>query len=121
MSFENFVRRIGSGRRPFGHRPADIVEHAQPRDAGDARERFEPFARGDRIVEYQRRLDAIGAQLGRQFHVAVGIAAQRSEEHTSELQSLMRISYAVFCLKKKKTYPKERTLKKTNISTKDIQ
>src|SRR3546814_1442120 len=30
---------------------------------------------------------------------------QRSEEHTSELQSLMRISYAVFCLKKKKTNP----------------
>src|SRR3546814_7778282 len=32
-----------------------------------------------------------------------GIAASRSEEHTSELQSLMRISYAVFCLKKKNT------------------
>src|SRR3546814_4954722 len=30
---------------------------------------------------------------------------QRSEEHTSELQSLMRISYAVFCLKKTKTQP----------------
>src|SRR3546814_7863815 len=30
------------------------------------------------------------------------VAAWRSEEHTSELQSLMRISYAVFCLKKKK-------------------
>src|SRR3546814_7901242 len=30
-------------------------------------------------------------------------ARERSEEHTSELQSLMRISYAVFCLKKKKT------------------
>src|SRR3546814_10237886 len=30
----------------------------------------------------------------------------RSEEHTSELQSLMRISYAVFCLKKKKTHSK---------------
>src|SRR3546814_3593242 len=30
----------------------------------------------------------------------------RSEEHTSELQSLMRISYAVFCLKKKKQYKK---------------
>src|SRR3546814_4925231 len=30
------------------------------------------------------------------------VAQQRSEEHTSELQSLMRISYAVFCLKKKK-------------------
>src|SRR3546814_6086934 len=36
--------------------------------------------------------------------VRVGIAStvSRSEEHTSELQSLMRISYAVFCLKKKK-------------------
>src|SRR3546814_4876135 len=33
---------------------------------------------------------------------SVTIAAGRSEEHTSELQSLMRISYAVFCLKKKK-------------------
>src|SRR3546814_2646609 len=32
-----------------------------------------------------------------------GFAYDRSEEHTSELQSLMRISYAVFCLKKKKT------------------
>src|SRR3546814_6739912 len=32
-----------------------------------------------------------------------GHADVRSEEHTSELQSLMRISYAVFCLKKKKT------------------
>src|SRR3546814_1507853 len=31
-----------------------------------------------------------------------GIRSERSEEHTSELQSLMRISYAVFCLKKKK-------------------
>src|SRR3546814_2953137 len=31
-----------------------------------------------------------------------GVAVFRSEEHTSELQSLMRISYAVFCLKKKK-------------------
>src|SRR3546814_3161523 len=35
---------------------------------------------------------------------------QRSEEHTSELQSLMRISYAVFCLKKKK-------LTKTNVTS----
>src|SRR3546814_6577318 len=33
---------------------------------------------------------------------ALAIVKQRSEEHTSELQSLMRISYAVFCLKKKK-------------------
>src|SRR3546814_8613642 len=34
---------------------------------------------------------------------------QRSEEHTSELQSLMRISYAVFCLKKKKNTQKQNT------------
>src|SRR3546814_2264178 len=34
---------------------------------------------------------------------APGLPPDRSEEHTSELQSLMRISYAVFCLKKKKT------------------
>src|SRR3546814_6551879 len=37
------------------------------------------------------------------FAVMQGMAVQRSEEHTSELQSLMRISYAVFCLKKKNT------------------
>src|SRR3546814_2699732 len=41
---------------------------------------------------------------------------QRSEEHTSELQSLMRISYAVFCLKKKT--PKNRRSNKTTPTTK---
>src|SRR3546814_378326 len=35
-------------------------------------------------------------------HSLLPFSADRSEEHTSELQSLMRISYAVFCLKKKK-------------------
>src|SRR3546814_10603996 len=35
--------------------------------------------------------------------VPTSVSPLRSEEHTSELQSLMRISYAVFCLKKKKT------------------
>src|SRR3546814_10058833 len=39
------------------------------------------------------------------FVTATEGAALRSEEHTSELQSLMRISYAVFCLKKKKAEP----------------
>src|SRR3546814_1853315 len=38
--------------------------------------------------------------------------SSRSEEHTSELQSLMRISYAVFCLKKKKNQ-KQKTVNKT--------
>src|SRR3546814_5852674 len=36
-----------------------------------------------------------------QLKAAIVLSATRSEEHTSELQSLMRISYAVFCLKKK--------------------
>src|SRR3546814_4918027 len=36
---------------------------------------------------------------------ALAQAEDRSEEHTSELQSLMRISYAVFCLKKQTTQP----------------
>src|SRR3546814_2638185 len=45
--------------------------------------------------------------LGRGLHASgrlspEGVALARSEEHTSELQSLMRTSYAVFCLKKKK-------------------
>src|SRR3546814_3894127 len=39
--------------------------------------------------------------LMRSFTWTAGFACVRSEEHTSELQSLMRISYAVFCLKKK--------------------
>src|SRR3546814_8013519 len=50
---------------------------------------------------------------------------RRSEEHTSELQSLMRISYAVFCLKKKKKYMKtSRTLSNTtstNLTNRNIQ
>src|SRR3546814_2533679 len=41
---------------------------------------------------------------------AAGVVVRRSEEHTSELQSLMRISYAVFCLKKKKTQVYKTTL-----------
>src|SRR3546814_3121210 len=41
--------------------------------------------------------------------IAAAPARPRSEEHTSELQSLMRISYAVFCLKKKKKKTKQAT------------
>src|SRR3546814_9218903 len=44
---------------------------------------------------------------------AVSCCLRRSEEHTSELQSLMRISYAVFCLKKKKR--KARTKKRVQL------
>src|SRR3546814_4010632 len=42
--------------------------------------------------------------------IAAGAAGIRSEEHTSELQSLMRISYAVFCLKKKNRKRQSKTL-----------
>src|SRR3546814_7278000 len=45
--------------------------------------------------------------------MAVDYPAKRSEEHTYELQSLMRISYAVFCLKKKKNKRAEMRKKKT--------
>src|SRR3546814_5066023 len=45
-------------------------------------------------------VDNADGALKRQMYVRAKI--QRSEEHTSELQSLMRISYAVFCLQKKK-------------------
>src|SRR3546814_3331112 len=48
---------------------------------------------------------------GCSIRVAISIKL-RSEEHTSELQSLMRISYAVFCLKQKKLETKTRLLTK---------
>src|SRR3546814_7084537 len=43
----------------------------------------------------------VSEQLAAAAHAALDLVEHRSEEHTSELQSLMRISYAVFCLKKK--------------------
>src|SRR3546814_9999382 len=58
----------------------------------------------DRSGHHQRAVEHL-ANLGHQDQmadIARMAAAARSEEHTSELQSLMRISYAVFCLKKKK-------------------
>src|SRR3546814_1653200 len=46
-----------------------------------------------------------------------GAGGERSEEHTSELQSLMRISYAVFCLKKKNNTPNNKHVISNKIST----
>src|SRR3546814_4795845 len=60
---------------------------------------------------------AAGASRSRAYQLKAadpGFAAERSEEHTSELQSLMRNSYAVFCLKKKKQ-------KRKSIGKKDIK
>src|SRR3546814_8138808 len=55
------------------------------RQFGDFVQKFLHFTRFRAVIQRNYQLD------------------RRSEEHTSELQSLMRISYAVFCLKKKKT------------------
>src|SRR3546814_1482203 len=60
----------------------------------------------DGIADFSTDVDALGdayEYLIGQFAAGSGKkAGERSEEHTSELQSLMRISYAVFCLKKTK-------------------
>src|SRR3546814_5411149 len=78
--------REAIGREKAGvfraRRPAVLVEREPPQSVLDA----------------ATVLDAPKLRLGRDFDYEIG----RSEEHTSELQSLMRISYAVFCLKKKK-------------------
>src|SRR3546814_1909550 len=58
----------------------------------------EGVARIGARVETDRR----SRPIDRAFALDLVIERARSEEHTSELQSLMRISYAVFCLKKKK-------------------
>src|SRR3546814_4389453 len=53
--------------------------------------------KASRVPEVEGGPNTEMTELGRE-----GSTSDRSEEHTSELQSLMRISYAVFCLKKKK-------------------
>src|SRR3546814_8400799 len=65
---------------------------------GRSRHRVPGFA--NRTLRGLRRL--LGGGSGRLLGLLRPLA--RSEEHTSELQSLMRISYAVFCLKKKNTH-----------------
>src|SRR3546814_3721726 len=66
----------------WGQPPGMLPEDLAPVNAGPARSR--------------------GTNRGRRNDAASSGTSLRSEEHTSELQSLMRISYAVFCLKKKK-------------------
>src|SRR3546814_2120869 len=79
-------------RMPATHRPERVE-----REVGRERQ----------ARQHRRRRQ--GAVVRPVRHAARGVAEQaawfRSEEHTSELQSLMRISYAVFCLKKKKNQP----------------
>src|SRR3546814_6546673 len=71
---------------------------------------FRSAARADQRRDPVHRAVEFG--IGQPTRRAIGeVRPVRSEEHTSELQSLMRISYAVFCLKKKKhkTKPQRNT------------
>src|SRR3546814_1122420 len=63
----------------------------------------------DRIADEHHRLQRDPARVAQLLQAIGLIHPLRSEEHTSELQSLMRISYAVFCLKKKKKQIKAMT------------
>src|SRR3546814_2358112 len=65
---------------------------------------------GERLSAIKREatlMRVLRDTLGERDDFARVIDWNRSEEHTSELQSLMRISYAVFCLKKKKKHTKD--------------
>src|SRR3546814_5418354 len=105
------------GRRPRqrlhpAHRPADHrLEPLDPEMIKQHRLRAHHVADGDdgKLHTIGRAGFRIGARRPRRAHAAsehVGADEKmprgRSEEHTSELKSLMRISYAVFCLKNKK-------------------
>src|SRR3546814_6768041 len=76
------------------HEPA-WVALGQPLETGHRQPRLHPQHR--LFIHARAVLNPIEGQPDAEF-----LAQRRSEEHTSELQSLMRISYAVFCLKKKK-------------------
>src|SRR3546814_7691619 len=56
-----------------------------------------PIAEPDALAEIEAKVATLPSDMSKAF----GPRDKRSEEHTSELQSLMRISYAVFCVKKK--------------------
>src|SRR3546814_4808458 len=75
----------------------------------------------DAFVEFARHAVAIDER--REFFPVILFddVDKRSEEHTSELQSLMRISYAVFCLKKKKPPHQRQSEKVTCLQTNDKQ
>src|SRR3546814_1141512 len=80
---------------------AEIVERREQRGG-----RHRPAVQGNAVAPFEIDRDDLGL-VGRVLGIdgaridVIGHFLPRSEEHTSELQSLMRISYAVFCLKKK--------------------
>src|SRR3546814_5756247 len=71
-----------------------------------------------RVQDHEHRTLALARQISQCGSCVHTQPCYRSEEHTSELQSLMRISYAVFCLKKKKTsYTTQKHLPNANSET----
>src|SRR3546814_10066470 len=77
----------------------------QPSDRRGGDQRARPDLEGIDLSGLDELVDRAAAdaeRLGRPVNRVCDFFHCRSEEHTSELQSLMRISYAVFCLKKKK-------------------
>src|SRR3546814_5546083 len=88
---------------------ADIGRQPARQALAQERQAPHPLAPVELGPEQQRRvvLEHPFQQLQGRLRIGPGFGVRdgnlRSEEHTSELQSLMRISYAVFCLKKKKT------------------
>src|SRR3546814_2729486 len=86
----------GPGLAPARRRDLDQFADALDIDAD------ERVGRIDALVDIGRQ-EASGIVAAHPERGLRQIVGPRSEEHTSELQSLMRISYAVFCLKKKKT------------------
>src|SRR3546814_5539160 len=94
---------------PFGSHPRPCRDLPARRDAGADAAPVQATAgagsRGDvrRIAQAAARAQfALSAPGPHPADGRANAVKERSEEHTSELQSLMRISYAVFCLKKKK-------------------
>src|SRR3546814_7223237 len=79
------------------------LRHIRPQDAQQVALLDSPAVAtvGPFVCHAAGNVDDATAGLTRMQLKEVGGAVGRSEEHTSELQSLMRISYAVFCLKKK--------------------
>src|SRR3546814_2959977 len=69
----------------------------------------QPTAHFGPLAHSQWRMAATSAAMP--SHLCRRYILSRSEEHTSELQSLMRISYAVFCLKKKKNNKHKKNIK----------
>src|SRR3546814_3327832 len=79
---------------------------------------YTKFSHGKLDLEPSQLEETLGRLAASDTLEVKGIHLNRSEEHTSGLQSLMRISYAVFCLKKKKkTQKKIITQKKKNYNT----